>query len=166
MTDLYAISVPVLRHYVTQIGAVLDVAEGQPDAMTYQVADGVFPAGRQLSVAMGFALRATYPVCGKDLPPIQWGATKVDEVRTFQQQTLANLDALTPADFENPPATIDHKAGFAELSQDPFTYVTQFAMPNFFFHMVAGYTALRAKGLPLSKSHFDGLHEYPEEFSF
>ncbi len=166
MTDLYTLSVPVLRHYVTQIGVVLNVAAETPEALAAQVSDDVWSAGRQLSVALGFALRATYPVAGKPTPDIAWTAESLDEVREWRDRAAGLLDALTPQDFFNPPETITHKAGFAELSQDPFDYITLFALPNFFFHMVAGYTALRAAGVPLSKGHFDGLHEYPQDFSF
>lgn len=161
MSDLYSITVPTLRRYVTQIGVVLDVVEARPEAMSHKVADDVFSAGRQLSIAMGFALRATYPVMGKETPDIRWTAETLEDVRAWQAEVTNLLATLTPDDFENPPTQIRHKAGHAELSQDPFTYVTEFALPNFFFHMVAGYTALRATGLPLSKGDFDGLHDYP-----
>ena len=36
------------------------------------------------------------------------------------------------------------------------TYVTQFAIPNFFFHVVATYALLRKDGVPVGKADYLG----------
>ena len=61
---------------------------------------------------------------------------------------------------------IAHRAGFADLEQDGATFLHLYGMPNFLFHVTMGYAALRAAGVPLGKADFDGLHAYPEGFSF
>ncbi|MBL4807545.1 MAG: DUF1993 family protein [Rhodobacteraceae bacterium] len=163
MSHLYAKSVPVLRHYVTQIGVILHRVDDT--ALTFRIAD-MFPAGQQLAIALGFALRATYPVCGKELPDMQTDTANKSELLGWHEIVANSLANLSSADFDAVPKTISHQAGLAKLEQSTDDYITLFALPNFFFHLSAGYTALRAAGTPLSKGDFDGLHSYPAGFSF
>lgn len=41
-----------------------------------------------------------------------------------------------------------------------------FAWPNFVFHLSMVCASDRAKGVPLSKGDYDGIHGYPLGFSF
>ncbi|HVL22046.1 MAG TPA: DUF1993 family protein [Amaricoccus sp.] len=39
-------------------------------------------------------------------------------------------------------------------------------MPNLYFHQAMLHVALKHAGVNLGKADFDGIHEYPEGFSF
>ena len=40
------------------------------------------------------------------------------------------------------------------------------ALPNLYFHQAMLHVALKQAGVRLGKADFDGIHEYPEGFSF
>lgn len=62
--------------------------------------------------------------------------------------------------------TVRHTAGEAELEQDAATFVTLFALPNFFFHLGMAFAILRHGGAVIGKADFDGQHVYPAGFRF
>ncbi|WP_295961007.1 DUF1993 family protein [Rhodoferax sp.] len=39
-------------------------------------------------------------------------------------------------------------------------FLSQYALPNFFFHLTSAYALLRQQGVPLGKADFDGWHQY------
>jgi uncharacterized protein len=155
---MYQASVPVFRHYLARIS---DMAErAGPGALTARIADA-FPASQQFATAAGFALRIACPLAGREVPDLpQALGPRLAVAR-------AMLGARAPADFEGAATRIiRHRAGFAELEQTGAEFLYLYGLPNFFFHLTMGYAALRAAGVPLGKADFDGLHSYPDGFSF
>lgn len=158
--SLYAASVPVFLHYLGQMRGML--AQGD---LTAQIANS-FPAGQQFATAIGFSLRATYPLVGRTVPTLQ-GSLTVAGLRARIGVADAALRALSPEDFVGAEARIiRHQAGQAMLEQTGADYLHLYAMPNFFFHLTMGYAALRAGGANLGKADFDGFHAYPAGFRF
>ncbi len=158
--SLYAASVPVFLHYLGQMHGLV----GKGD-LTARVAD-MFPAGQQFASATGFTLRATYPLVGRNVPPLQ-GSLDADGIMARIGVAEAALRALTEHDFAGAEARmIRHQAGQAQLEQTGADFLHLYALPNFFFHLTMGYAALRAAGADLGKADFDGLHAYAAGFRF
>jgi uncharacterized protein len=155
---LYAASVPVFRHYLARVQALVDLAG--PEALNARIADA-FPAGQQFATAAGFALRGTCPLVGRDVPDMPRAlAPRLAVVR-------ATLGAIRPEDFAGAEdRMIPHRAGEADLVQPAADYLHLYAAPNFFFHLTMGYAALRSTGLALGKADYDGFHAYPADFRF
>lgn len=155
---MYQASVPVFRHYLARVAAMVERAG--PEALDARIADA-FPARQQFATAAGFALRVTCPLAGREVPDLPEGLGPRLAV------ARATLGALKPAEFEGAEAlVIHHRAGFAEVDQTGEQFLYLFGLPNFFFHMTMGYAALRAAGVPLGKEDFDGIHSYPPDFRF
>ena len=77
------------------------------------------------------------------------------------------IDARPRADFDGAAtAQVRHKAGDAILTQGAEDYLVTFAIPNLWFHLATAHSILRAKGVAVGKADFDGLHAYPDGFSF
>ncbi|HMO08964.1 MAG TPA: DUF1993 family protein [Paracoccaceae bacterium] len=155
---LYGASVPVFRHYLGRVEAMVDAAGAA--ALEARIADA-FPAGRQFATAAGFALRVACPLAGREVPGLPAAlAPRLAVAR-------AVLGAMRPQEFEGAEARrIRHRAGEAELEQDAATFLHLYGLPNFFFHLTMGYAALRAAGVALGKADFDGQHLYPAGFRF
>lgn len=155
---MYLASVPVFRHYLTQMSGMVERAGRE--AMAARIADS-FPASQQFATAAGFALRVACPLAGRDVPDLpQALGPRLAVARAL-------LGAMKPAEFEGAEQRIiRHRAGLADLEQTGAEFLHLYGLPNFFFHLTMGYAALRQAGVPLGKADFDGFHSYPAGFSF
>lgn len=158
MPPLYTASVPVFRHYLSQVARIVERA-GEV-GLRAQIGDA-FPVGQQFATAADFAMRVAYPLAGHEVPDLPMAlAPRMAVAR-------AHLGAISAADFEGAETRIiRHTAGFVELEQTGSDYLFLFGLPNFFFHITMGYAALRLAGMDLGKADFDGFHQYPDGFSF
>lgn len=52
------------------------------------------------------------------------------------------------------------QAGQATVTLPGEAFLSQYALPNFFFHLTSAYALLRQQGVPLGKADFDGWHRY------
>ncbi|MBT0958186.1 DUF1993 domain-containing protein [Alphaproteobacteria bacterium KMM 3653] len=163
--DLYHQSVPVFRHYLSQAEGLVRVAGERPEVFEARLVPGMLTCAQQFASAAGFALRGTLPLIGRPVPEFPDLPLNRDGLLNRIDQTARALRALSPEDFAGAEArVVEHQAGFAELSQDGQTYLTLFALPNFFFHLSAGFALMRQSGLEVGKGDFDGLHDYPRGF--
>ena len=154
------------RHYLHQIDALVARIAALPEADTLLATKAMpqsFDTGRQLGVAIYFAARGVYKPAGIPLPPFPKDFS-APTLRALAAEIGATLDGIKAADIR--PEKVAHQAGFAELEQVPLDYMVRFALPNMMFHFAMGYAGLRAAGAPVGKAEFDGLHTYPDGFSF
>jgi hypothetical protein len=150
---LYQASVPVFRHYLGQVTAIVDRLD--PGDLDHRIADA-FPVGQQFSTAAGFALRIACPLAGRDIPGLPGSLGPRLAV------ARAVLGAMRPGDFDGAEAReITHQAGHAWLTHSAGDFLFRYGLPNFFFHLTMGYAALRQAGVRLGKADFDGQHVYP-----
>jgi hypothetical protein len=86
-----------------------------------------------------------------------------DNEKTFAElqerlaKTIAYLEALDPKSFEgkdDAEVILPQRSG--ELKFTGTTYVTKFAIPNFYFHFVTAYGLLRKEGVPIGKGDYLG----------
>lgn len=121
----------------------------------------------QLGIAGGFALRATYPLAGKDVPAEPVLDADAGALDAWLERAAVLVSALEPGDFERAEARrITHVAGEADLVQDGRAYLSLFALPNLWFHLSMAYAIARSGGLAIGKADFDGLHAYSPGVSF
>ncbi|MFS2019865.1 DUF1993 domain-containing protein [Massilia sp. CT11-108] len=155
-------------HYLGRLDALLK----QVEAFDGTVADrrlhpDMFPLLQQARVAIGFTLRATCPLAGREI--VSFGADALTFPGVFGEleRTMAYLAAIPDADFAGMDARrVRTTAGFAELDLPAAEYYQMYAVPNFFFHYSMVYAIARQGGVPVGKSGFDGYHRYPAGFTF
>lgn len=156
--SLFQASVPVFRHALGQIAGMVETAGRE--ALEARIADA-FPAGQQFAIAVGFSLRVTFPLAGREVPELPSALGP----RLAVARSL--LGAMRPEEFAGAEdRVIRHRAGHADLEQTGGEFLHLYGIPNFFFHMTMGYASLREAGLPLGKADFDGFHVYPAGFRF
>ena len=64
------------------------------------------------------------------------------------------------------PELVEDSAGFKKLSMTKTDYSANFSLPNFFFHLSMVYAIAKQQGYSVTKGDFDGIHQYPEGFSW
>ncbi len=161
---MYAASVPVAVQALDQALVLLDRAT--PDMLSARLHPEMFDCATQFQLVAGFALRATLPLLGREIPQSDVSKDRFD-LRRHLIAVRAQLMSLTPQDFEGAATRrIEHRAGFADLDQSGAAYLHHFALPNLWFHLSMAFAILRAQGAPIGKAEFDGLHGYPAGFSW
>lgn len=162
-SPLFTASVPVFQRYLGRLVGWLNQAEAHaaPAVLGARLAPDMLPFETQAVVAANFALRAAFPLAGLAVPPYgDWPAGYAG-LRARLAHVLSLLASLTPAQFVQAESRqVASDAGEAMLHLDGATFLHQFALPNFFFHLTAAYAILRQQGVPLGKADFDGFHRY------
>ena len=163
---MFAASVPPALQALERANALLQRPDVGPAQLAARLAPDMFDCASQLRTMAIFALRATWPLTGRDPEQRQFEASPYG-LRARIGHAQGQIGLLTPADFNGAETRIiTHRAGFADLTQSGPDYLYHFALPNLWFHLSMAYATLRANGVPLGKADFDGLHSYPDGFSF
>ena len=168
---LYRASVPVFLTVLDRLGGSLARASAVlgpriEEALAQRPGPRMLPAGRQMATAVQFTLRVAFKLAGQRPPELRDG---MDEAGLVARIAAARelLTGLAPEDFAGAERrTIRTHAGFAQLDLDGETFLYGFGLPNVYFHQAMAHVALKQAGVPLGKADFDGLHDYPEGFSF
>jgi hypothetical protein len=167
--SMYTASVPVFLRYLGQLQQVLILAEAHiarhqldPHAVLQaRLAPTMLPFAVQVEVAANFAVRACAPLAGLDVPAFTEHRDSFAALKQYLASTLDFLGTLTPSQMEGSESRIcTSQAGLASVSLDGQAFLSQYALPNFFFHTTTAFVILRHIGLDIGKADFDGFHQY------
>ncbi|WP_338768808.1 DUF1993 domain-containing protein [Massilia sp. METH4] len=158
----------VFLHYLDRLDKLLErVAAFDPAVAANRLHPDMAPLLRQARTAIGFTLRVSCPLAGREIVSFEGDEFTLDGVRGELARTaayLAELPAEAFADVAN--RQVDTVAGFAALHFGGPDYFLMYGLPNFFFHYSMVYAIARAAGVPVGKADYDGYHAYPAGFSF
>jgi hypothetical protein len=166
---MYTASVPVFQRYLGQLAGMLDRAQTHaleqaldiPSLLQTRLAPGMLPLATQVDIAAHFALRACAPLAGLEVPDFGEHSNSFEQMQARIHRNQLFLQALTPeqmADAAQRRCSSQAGQALVELPGDAF--LSQYALPNFFFHLSCAYAILRQQGVPLGKADFDGWHVY------
>lgn len=169
---LYRASVPVLDAVLVRVAATLYRAAvqlgpaGIEAALAHCPAERMPPAARQAATTAQFTLRIAFPLAGRRAPELRGGfdAAGLSARLAAARQRLAELPPDAFAGAETRP--VRFQAGFADLELPGFDFLHAFGLPNLYFHQAMLHVALKQADVRLGKADFDGIHVYPEGFSF
>jgi uncharacterized protein len=169
-TALFDATVPVFARYLRQLRALLVHAEAHADAghlmhselLEARLAPNMLPFATQVEIAVNFVFRTCAPLTGQPVPSLGQCDARFTSLQQRVEHGLAFLTELQASTFsESASRQITDPAGDATVTLDATTFVSQYALPNFFFHVSMAYAILRHAGVPLGKADFDGWHTYP-----
>jgi hypothetical protein len=117
-------------------------------------------------MAAQFTVRIAYPLAARRAPELR-GRFDAAGLHARIEAARAALAELAPAEFEGAERRlVRFQAGFAELDLPGEAYLHAFGLPNLYFHQAMAHVGFKQAGVSLGKADFDGLHDYPEGFSF
>jgi uncharacterized protein len=169
-SGLHDASIAVFARYLDRLLALVDAADDHTrsrglDAsqlVNARLASDMLPFETQIRIAANFALRASFPLAGRAVPPDAAFPVTFDGLRLHVARVKELLNDLQASEFLGGESrVIESKAGDALVSLAAPEFLLQFALPNFFFHLSMAYAILRANGVALGKAQFDGFHSYP-----
>jgi uncharacterized protein len=163
--SLYDFSIPVLTHGLTNLSAILDkaaahAAEKKFDSIVLAQArlfPDMHPLTRQVQIACDTAKGAAARLAGIEPPKHEDTETTVADLKARIAKTLDFLKTVTAdqlKDAESRPIELKFPSGSWKFTA--VNYVTDFVLPNFYFHVGMVYALLRKNGIVVGKSDYLG----------
>jgi uncharacterized protein len=122
-----------------------------------QLADDMYDLSVQAHWAAEGAKLAVARLLGSSATPIADGPKSFAEIYGRIDATVASLSAVDPEALEaglDRTIELRHRGTVMTYRGDEF--ITQYAVPSFFFHVATAYGILRHQGVPLQKGDFLG----------
>ena len=166
--NLFDTTVPVFKQMLGALSAVLTKAQAQAEAHKIEPAallqarlfPDMFPLLRQVRVACDFAKSVAGRLAGVDLPVFEDNEQSFDDLQARIAKTLAFLNGLTPAQFDG-SATREIVTQAGTPKEKRFagqSYLLNYGLPHFFFHVTTAYNILRHNGMDVGKTDFIGSY--------
>jgi hypothetical protein len=161
--SLYDVSIPTYRRGLKNLASFLDKAEAHArtngvDLATYgeaRLAPDMHPFTRQIQIASDGAKGGAARLAGITAPAMEDTETTFPQLRERISWTIAFLDTISKDQVDaRDGATIELPLPSGTLTFVAPDFLTQFALPNFFFHVTTAYDILRAQGVPLGKMDY------------
>ena len=163
--SIYDMTVPVFTRMLTNLLALLDKAEASASERKFdplvlsdaRLAPDMIPFRGQIMIATDHVKGCVSRLSGSAIP--SWPDTEksFDELRARIQKALDLLSTITPEQLANSELReVVLTQASKEITMNGLDYLTQRALPNFFFHVTAAYTILRHNGVPVGKRDYLG----------
>jgi hypothetical protein len=164
-TSIYDISIPGLCRGLTNLGAILDKAAAHAAVKKYdpgilvqqRLYPDMHPLVRQVQIACDTAKGAAARLAGVDVPKHEDTETTLDELKHRIAKTLDFLKTVDADQVNGAEGrTIEIKFPNGAWKFSAVAYLTDFVLPNFYFHSAMVYALLRESGVEIGKTDFLG----------
>jgi hypothetical protein len=167
-TYLYTMSVPVFKQLLNSLSAILTKAEVLTTEKKFEptvlldarLFPDMFPLIRQVQIATDFAKSVSARLAGVDVPAYDDNEQSFTELQGRIGKTLSFIESLTAEQFEGSETReIVLRPGTPkEKKMVGHTYLSNYGLPQFFFHVTTAYAILRHNGLEVGKGDFMGAY--------
>jgi len=167
-SSMYTNSVPVFKQLLTALKAILAQAEAhaaansiEPDALLQaRLYPNMFPLVKQVQIAADFARGISARLAGVEVPVYEGKEESFADLDGLLAQTLKFIDGVDASQFEGSetkeivlrPGTPKEKKLVGQ------SYLANYGLPQFLFHVTTTYAILRHNGLPVGKRDFMGVY--------
>jgi hypothetical protein len=162
---MYAVAIPPMIKSLTNLRAILEKAIVYAEAkkidpavlVTARLYPDMYPLLRQVQIATDVAKGAASRLAGLEPPKYEDNESTIPELLARLDKTIALLESFTPDQINgSEEKTIllprhDRASTFTGLE-----YLTDFVLPNVYFHVSTAYGILRHNGLEIGKKDFLG----------
>jgi uncharacterized protein len=163
--SMHQASVPAFAHTLTALSRILDKAEAhvaakkiEPAAiLTMRLYPDMWTFTRQVQVACDFAKGGAARLAGAEVPT--WPDTEASfaELAARIAKTVDFVKSFAPAQIDGSETReITIPVGGQPRIFTGQSYLVDFALPNFYFHVTTAYAILRHAGVELGKRDFLG----------
>ena len=167
-SSLYITSVPVFKQMLGGLSGILAKADAhavarkiEPNALLQaRLFPDMFPMLRQVQVACDFAKSVSARLAGVEVPSFADTEQTFTDLQARIEKTLAFIDSLTPQQYDGSDTReIVTQAGTPKEKR--FTgqsYLLNYGLPHFFFHVTTAYAILRHNGVEVGKKDYVGTY--------
>ncbi len=163
--SIYDLSIPVLTRGLTNLTAILDKAAAHAAAKKIDPAvlaqarlfPDMFPLSRQVQITCDTAKGAAARLAGVEVPKHEDTEKTIEELKQRVAKTLEFVKSIKAEQLHGAESkTIEMKFPNSTLTFTGLTYLANFVLPNFFFHISMTYALLRTNGIEVGKMDYLG----------
>jgi uncharacterized protein len=163
--SVYDFSLPALTRGLTNLSAILDKAAAYAAAKKFDslvlLQSRLFPdmhaLARQIQITCDTAKSAAARLAAVETPKHEDNEVTMDELKQRIAKTLDFLKTIGPEQLKGTEdRSIEIKFPSGAWKFTAVAYVTDFVLPNFYFHLSMVYALLRNNGVELGKGDFLG----------
>ncbi|CAJ2502309.1 Uu.00g097030.m01.CDS01 [Anthostomella pinea] len=160
MTSLYKQSIPVFVKYLNNLGAIAqkgqafadDTGKKHEEILDFRLVPDMQGLRYQVQSCCNTAVWFADRVGELEHTAVADDETTFAQLQTRIEKTVAYLNGVDPVAIDShadKPLIMD-RGKFGKFHFDTAqTYFSEFAMPNFHFHLTSGYCILRTQGAPI-----------------
>jgi hypothetical protein len=133
----------------------------EPDALLQaRLFPDMFPLLKQVQIAADFSRGITARLAGVEVPSFEGQEKTFADLDVLLTQTLAFLDSVKADQFEGKESSeIVLRPGTPkEKKLSGQTYLANYGLPQFFFHVTTAYDILRHNGVAIGKRDYMGSY--------
>ncbi len=162
---MYAVAIPPLIKSLTNLRAILEKAIAFAEAkkidpavlVSARLYPDMYPLSRQVQIATDVAKGAASRLAGTEPPKYEDNETTFAELLARLDKTIALLQSFTPEQINSSEdKTIVLPLHDRSIDFKGLTYLTDFVLPNVYFHVTTTYAILRHNGVEIGKKDFLG----------
>lgn len=163
--SVYQLSVPAFVRGMSMLDKILTKAEAHAaetgtdlgDLFDGRLAADMLPLSGQIQRASDTSKLAIARLTGEAAPAFEDNETTIADLHARIAKTIAYFNSVDPKALDG-AETRQVVLKFPSMTLE-FTgadFLTQFALPNFYFHVTTAYAILRQAGVPVGKQDFLG----------
>ncbi len=163
--SLYDFSIPVLCRGLNNLSALLDKAAAHAEAKKFdsivllqsRLYPDMFPLSRQVQIACDTAKGAAARLAAIEIPKHEDTEVSLADLKQRVAKTLEFVKSVTADQLRaSENRAIELKFPNRTLNFTGRGYLTDFVLPNFYFHVCMVYALLRNSGVEIGKADFLG----------
>ena len=163
--SLHDTVVPVFDSMLKNLSALLDKAVAHAASKGYdasvllqsRLAPDMFPLVRQVQIATDAAKFGVARLTGVEAPKFADDESTVEQLKARIEKTRAFVAGVPREAFEGAETRrVEVPTRATTYAFDGRTFLLQWAMPNFYFHVVTAYGILRHNGVDIGKRDYLG----------
>jgi len=163
--SMYDFTIPVLVRGLTNLSTFLDKAATHATAKKFDSAvlaqsrlyPDMFPLARQVQIACDTAKGAAARLAGVEPPKHEDTEVTLADLKARVAKTLDFVKSITAAQLKDSESrNIEMKAGANTWKFTGAAYLSDFVLPNFYFHSSIVYALLRKGGVEVGKGDYLG----------
>ena len=161
--SMYDFSIPVLTRGLTNLSAILDKAAAHAAAKKFdsvvlaqsRLFPDMHPLVRQVQIACDTAKGAAGRLAGIEVPKHEDTEATLADLKARIAKTLDFVKTVTAAQLQGAESRdIEIKFPSGSWKFTGIGYLTDFVLPNFYFHESMVYALLRKSGVEVGKGRF------------